>query len=196
MCKRKSFVSARHLTFCGACDRSKLLDGEPASKKAKTDPGAADDDANLDEYLLDIAEASGEPVHNVKIPKLAARNAPSLAQHAGNKTFLKNPGDDAVTLPRATVLCGYGKISYRQVKDDAEAFDPARDFDFHLPNSNTKVIFDGSLLTLGQLIRSKTEEKSAAEAKVCYHTIEESDPGSVSSFLCKRNVQVQLQGLM
>jgi len=196
MCKRKSFVSARHLTFCGACDRSKLLTGEPAPKKAKTAAPGADADANLDHYLLDIAEASGEPVHNVKIPRLAARNAPSLAQHAGNKTYLKNPADDAVTLPSATVLCGYGKVGYRQVKDDAEAFDPAHDFDFCLADSDAKLIFDGSLLTLGQLIRNRTEEKSAAEAKVCYHTIEEHEPGSATSFVCKQNVQVQLQGLM
>ena len=194
MCKRKSFVSARHLTFCGVCDRSKLLTGEPAPKKAKMTVPGAGDEAKLD--LLDIAEASGEPVHSVKIPRLSARNAPSLAQHAGNKTYLKNPADDAVTLPSATVLCGYGKVAYRQVKDDAAAFDPAQDFDFCLADSDAKLIFDGSMLTLGQLIGNRTEEKSAADAKVCYHTIEDSEPGSATSFVCKQNVQVQLQGLM
>ena len=171
-----------------------MLTGEPAPKKATTTVPGADDEAKL--ALLDIAVASGEPLHNVKIPRLAAKNAPSLAQHAGNKTYLKNSADDAITMPSATVLCGYGKVAYRQIKDDAESFDPAHDFDFCLADSNAKVIVDGSLLTLGQLIQNRTDEKSAADAKVCYHTIEDNEPGSATSFVCKQNTQVRLQGLM
>ena len=169
-----------------------MLTGEPSPKKPRMhgpDDGPGSSVA-VQPNLLDISEAVGEPLQEVKLPLKTAKKPPVLAQHPGGKVFLKNAEVDAVTLPCATTILGFGKTTYRQIKDNAEPFDSSCDFEFRLTKSTDLIMIGSSLTTVGAAVNEKSEEKSANDAKVCYHNMQD-EPGNTSvTFTLTQDVQV------
>ena len=172
-----------------------MLTGEPSPKKPRTHgPGGGVDGPGSSVEgqvnLLNISEAAGEPLQQVKLPLKTAKKPPVLAQHPGGTVFLKNAEKDAVTMPCATIILGFGKTTYRQIKDNAEPFDSSCNFEFRLTKSTDFIIIGSSLTTVGAAVNEKSEEKSADDAKVCYHTMND-EPGNTSvAFTLTQDVQV------
>ena len=88
-----------------------------------------------------------------------------------------------------SMLCGYGRTSFRQIKDDTEAKDVELDIMFAPEKSDDLVMIETSLTTFGAVVTSYAEEKTKEAAKIQYHEIVPV-PGNDTIFTLKKLVDI------
>ena len=91
---------------------------------------------------------------------------------------------------RAPCYLGFGKINFRQLKNDSTKFDPQLDFMFAPDNSEYEVALESlELKTLKELVSKQADTKTKADAKICYHDFEDV-PGDTAAFKLLRKIDV------
>ena len=153
----------------------------PPVKKAKV---AADvpsvDIASLPESITEVKLLS------VKMPK----DLLVLAKRSGGVFSISNPSEDHGCIPKGSMLLGFGKINFRQLKNDSTEFDPQLDFMFAPDNSEYEVALESlELKTLKELVSKQADTKTKADAKICYHDFEDV-PGDTAAFKLLRKIDV------
>ena len=64
-------------------------------------------------------------------------------------------------------------MSFRQPSDNnAETFDASQDIPFSPQGSETCVLVDSAVFTIGELVNKRSEEKTSDQANICYHNME------------------------
>ena len=113
--------------------------------------------------------------------------------------YLVNPGDDHATITKGSILTGFGKISFRQPSDNnAETLDASQDIPFSPEGSETCVLVDSTVFTIGELVNKRSEEKTSDQANICYHNMEMLPQGCFKliqkTLVCARVKEQKLQG--
>ena len=156
---------------------------EPPVKKPKT--------TNISFKKLE--ELEGDVLHECKISTIkTAKELLIMQSRTGSRQCLVNPGQDAVSVPVATLLVGFGKIKFRQLKGDSAPYDEALDYTFAPSGSADKVMIDNVMTTYGEAVSQYAKAKTSEMAKVCYHTIER-EPGNDVVFKLKQDFQVVMR---
>ena len=153
----------------------------PPVKKAKVVADVPSvDTASLPESLTEVKLAS------VKMSK----DLLVLAKRVGGVFSISNPSEDHASIPKGSMLLGFGKINFRQLKNDSIAFDPQLDFMFDPDSSEYMVALESlELKTLKELVSKQAETKTKADAKICYHDFEDV-PGDTAAFKLLRKIDV------
>ena len=118
--------------------------------------------------IVDMSMVVGEKLHEIVIPIKGADGQVKLNLRAGNKLFLCNLSGKEVNAPAGTMLCGFGKTTFKLVKGQ-EAIDSTM-FLFTLRTSEDLVVLNGVLTTVGAIYNQRAE--TDPDAKICYHDLE------------------------
>ena len=149
---------------------------------------------------IGLDSLSGDLLHEAELTliKLPKHNL-TFQIRSGGAMYLVNPGDDHATITKGSILTRFGKISFRQPSDNnAETFDASQDIHFSPEGSETCVLVDSSVSTLGELVNKRSEEKTSDLANICYHNMEMLPQGGFKliqkTLVCARVKEQKLQG--
>ena len=129
----------------------------PAKKKPKLHTML--ETTSIKESLLAEAKLAG-----------CGKDPPLLQIRTGHTIYIVNNGTQEWVSPPHFNVTGFGKGSFKIVKDDASV---GTGMIFNLASSEDLVVFNGAILTVGKVLND--QKASKPDASICYHSIKLDD---------------------
>ena len=121
-----------------------------------------------DGAVFPMAKLEGSSVISVKLPMVKAGVEFKILM--GNKGIITNDNDVAVHIKKGTALLGFGKVTWRKLKEgDDKLLD--RELPVSFTSSSDLITFAGNVCTMLEVVDAK--RKTGAAANVCYHVLKE-----------------------
>ena len=142
----------------------RFIGGESSNKKPKT--GSVQDPSESHVFQIDA----------LPVPfcyeAVTTEKQVFLTICPGNRIFMVNKSQQAVTLRAGSVLCGWFKGKWHVVRNPASSGVPDEDIPFELKNSSQHVLMGNQVMSLSQVIASK-RQSSPADAHIGFHSMED-----------------------
>ena len=135
--------------------------------------------------IVDNKSLPGNPLHDVPM-LLKGQCGLSLQVFAGNKIYIVNTGDQTVSIPVGTLLCGYGKGKFDTNTNGN--FNPDCHHMYHLKTCEQMVVHNWKMQPLKDVIEEQRVRDP--EVKLAYHSMSEIASKDKLSFGVKQEIEV------